>query len=51
MSLDVIKSAIPHREPFLLIDEILEQTLEKIVCRKRFTETSFGIKGTTPITH
>jgi 3-hydroxyacyl-[acyl-carrier-protein] dehydratase len=34
MSLQAIKSAIPHREPFLLVDEIVEQTENRIVCRK-----------------
>ena len=36
MSLEAIKAAIPHREPFLLIDEIVEQTENHIVCRKTF---------------
>ena len=37
MSLDAIHAAIPHRAPFLLVDEILGQTDDRIVCRKRFT--------------
>lgn len=42
MSLDEIKAAIPHREPFLLLDEIVARDLQRIVCRKRFTgEESF----------
>lgn len=32
-----IYAAIPHREPFLLVDEILEQTDGRIVCSKVFT--------------
>ena len=36
MSLDAIKAAIPHREPFLLLDEIVEQSENRIVCRKTF---------------
>jgi 3-hydroxyacyl-[acyl-carrier-protein] dehydratase len=37
-----IHAAIPHREPFLLIDEIVSRTESRVVCRKRFTgEESF----------
>jgi 3-hydroxyacyl-[acyl-carrier-protein] dehydratase len=48
MSLDQIKSAIPHREPFLLIDEIVEQGDCKIVCRKTFTGEEFWYAGHYP---
>jgi len=48
MTLDAIKSAIPHREPFLLIDEIVEQTENRIVCRKRFTGEEFWYAGHYP---
>jgi 3-hydroxyacyl-[acyl-carrier-protein] dehydratase len=48
MSLDLIKSAIPHREPFLLIDEIVEQTDNHIVCRKKFTGDEFWYQGHYP---
>ena len=48
MSLEVIKSAIPHREPFLLIDEIVEQSAERIVCRKRFNGDEFWYQGHYP---
>jgi 3-hydroxyacyl-[acyl-carrier-protein] dehydratase len=48
MSLDRIKSAIPHREPFLLVDEIVEQTENRIVCRKRFTGEEFWYRGHYP---
>ena len=37
MSREIILAAIPHRPPFLLIDEVVEQTDERIICRKRFT--------------
>jgi len=33
MSVNFIKSAIPHREPFLLIDEIVEQSDARIASR------------------
>jgi 3-hydroxyacyl-[acyl-carrier-protein] dehydratase len=48
MSLEAIKSAIPHREPFLLIDEIVEQTDNHIVCRKKFTGEEFWYQGHYP---
>jgi 3-hydroxyacyl-[acyl-carrier-protein] dehydratase len=48
MPLEAIKSAIPHREPFLLIDEIIEQTDNHIVCRKTFTGEEFWYAGHYP---
>ena len=48
MSLDAIKAAIPHREPFLLIDEIVEQTDARIVCRKTFSGDEFWYRGHYP---
>lgn len=48
MSLEQIKSAIPHREPFLLIDEVVEQSDARIVCRKRFSGDEFWYQGHYP---
>ena len=48
MSIDAVKSAIPHREPFLLVDEIVEQSDNRIVCRKRFTGDEFWYRGHYP---
>jgi 3-hydroxyacyl-[acyl-carrier-protein] dehydratase len=48
MSLDQIKAAIPHREPFLLLDEIVEQADSRIVCRKTFTGDEFWYRGHYP---
>ena len=48
MSLEAIKAAIPHREPFLLVDEIVEQTDNHIVCRKTFTGQEFWYPGHYP---
>jgi len=48
MSLEAIKAAIPHREPFLLLDEIVEQTDSRIVCRKRFSGEEFWYAGHYP---
>lgn len=48
MSINQVKAAIPHREPFLLLDEIVEQTDSRIVCRKRFTGDEFWYRGHYP---
>jgi 3-hydroxyacyl-[acyl-carrier-protein] dehydratase len=37
MTREQILQAIPHRDPFLLVDEIVEQTDRRIVCTKRFS--------------
>lgn len=37
MSRQAIYDAIPHREPFLLVDEIVDWTDARIECTKRFT--------------
>jgi 3-hydroxyacyl-[acyl-carrier-protein] dehydratase len=48
MSREAIEAAIPHREPFLLINEIVEQSENRIVCRKRFTGDEFWYAGHYP---
>lgn len=48
MTLEAIKAAIPHREPFLLIDEIVEQDESRIVCKKTFTGDEFWYAGHYP---
>jgi 3-hydroxyacyl-[acyl-carrier-protein] dehydratase len=48
MSKEVIKAAIPHREPFLLLDEIVEQSDTRIVCQKTFTGDEFWYRGHYP---
>ena len=48
MTLESIKAAIPHREPFLLLDEVVEQSDSRIVCRKRFTGGEFWYRGHYP---
>jgi 3-hydroxyacyl-[acyl-carrier-protein] dehydratase len=48
MSLDAIHRAIPHREPFLLLDEIVEQDERRIVCRKTFTGQEWWFAGHYP---
>lgn len=37
MSRQTIEAAIPHREPFLLVDEIVEWQDPRIVCTKTFS--------------
>lgn len=37
MSRQEILAAIPHRDPFLLVDEILQREEHRIVCSKTFT--------------
>lgn len=48
MSKKTIKAAIPHREPFLLLDEIVEQSDTRIVCQKTFTGDEFWYRGHYP---
>jgi len=48
MTLKTIQAAIPHRPPFLLLDEIVEQTDRRIVCRKLFTGDEFWYQGHYP---
>jgi len=48
MSLAEIQAAIPHRAPFLLIDEIVEREEDRITCRKRFTGEEYFFAGHYP---
>ncbi len=48
MTLEAIKAAIPHREPFLLLDEIVERDENHIVCRKTFSGDEFWYAGHYP---
>lgn len=48
MTREIIQRAIPHREPFLLVDEVVEQTDSRIVCRKRFSGDEFWYAGHYP---
>ncbi len=47
-SLAEIHAAIPHRDPFLLIDEIISRDDHRIVCHKRFTGGEFFYAGHYP---
>ena len=48
MSLEQIHAAIPHRDPFLLIDEIVSQDENRIVCRKTFSGKEYFYAGHYP---
>ena len=48
MTREQILAAIPHREPFLLLDEVVEWQAERIVCRKRFTGAEDFYRGHYP---
>lgn len=48
MSLAEIHAAIPHREPFLLVDEIVERGPTRIVCRKMFRPDEYFFAGHYP---
>ena len=43
-----IENLLPHREPFLFVDEIVEASNEKIVAKHVFTEKEFFFKGHFP---
>jgi len=43
-----IEKLLPHRAPFLFVDEIVEATNEKIVARHVFTENEYFFKGHFP---
>ncbi|HEY2760277.1 MAG TPA: 3-hydroxyacyl-ACP dehydratase FabZ family protein [Pirellulales bacterium] len=47
-SLADIHAAIPHRPPFLFVDEIVSQDERQIVCRKRFTGDEWFFAGHYP---
>ena len=48
MSLAEIHASIPHRDPFLLLDEIVSRDERKIHCRKTFTGSEFFYAGHYP---
>jgi 3-hydroxyacyl-[acyl-carrier-protein] dehydratase len=43
-----IKAAIPHRPPFLFVDEIVERTDDRIICRKTFQLDDWFYTGHYP---
>ncbi|WP_461256406.1 3-hydroxyacyl-ACP dehydratase FabZ [Treponema sp. R80B11-R83G3] len=43
-----IEKLLPHRAPFLFVDEIVEATEEKIIAKRKFTESEYFFKGHFP---
>lgn len=43
-----IHAAIPHRAPFLFIDEVVQRDEQRIVCRKTFQGDEFFYQGHYP---
>lgn len=43
-----ITDLIPHREPFLLVDEIVSHSDESLICRKKFTGEEYFFAGHYP---
>jgi 3-hydroxyacyl-[acyl-carrier-protein] dehydratase len=48
MNKQQIEAVIPHRDPFLLLDEVVEQSESRIVCRKTFSGDEFWYRGHYP---
>ena len=49
LNLEQIKEIIPHRDPFLLIDEVIEmEPGQKVLARKHLKEDEFWFKGHFP---
>lgn len=48
MQRDAIHAAIPHRDPFLFVDQIVSHEPQRIVCRKTFTGDEFFYRGHYP---
>ena len=43
-----VKNLLPHREPFLFVDEIIEADSERIIAKHFFTEGEFFFRGHFP---
>ncbi len=48
MTQNEILAAIPHRPPMLLVDEIIQRSEQRIVCRKTFRADEFFFQGHYP---
>ncbi len=48
MNRSEIEAAIPHRPPFLFVDEVVERTDSRLRCRKRFTGDEDFYRGHYP---
>jgi len=45
---DEIEKLLPHRDPFLFVDEIIEASKEKITAKRLFNENEYFFKGHFP---
>ncbi len=43
-----VKELLPHREPFLFVDRLVEVSEEKIVGTRKYTEKDFFFQGHFP---
>jgi len=48
MIMNEIEKLLPHREPFLFVDEIVQADEKKIIAKHVFTEKEFFFKGHFP---
>ncbi|MGQ9465299.1 MAG: 3-hydroxyacyl-ACP dehydratase FabZ [bacterium] len=48
MDLDEIKNILPHREPFLFVDEVLEINEKRIVAKRLIKDDEYFFKGHFP---
>ncbi|QEG42444.1 3-hydroxyacyl-ACP dehydratase FabZ family protein [Roseimaritima ulvae] len=48
MTAESIEAAIPHRAPMLLLDRIVSQQDQQIVCEKTFRDDEFFVQGHFP---
>jgi len=48
MIMNEIEKLLPHREPFLFVDEIMQADEKKIIAKHVFTEKEFFFKGHFP---
>jgi 3-hydroxyacyl-[acyl-carrier-protein] dehydratase len=46
--LEEVKAAIPHREPFLFVDEIVECVDNRILCKRTFQADEYFFAGHYP---
>ena len=45
---EAVLASIPHRPPMLLVDEIIDQGADNILCRKTFRADEFFLQGHFP---
>jgi len=48
MNIEEIKKILPHREPFLFVDEVLEISDKRIVAKRYISESEYFFKGHFP---